>query len=295
MDQCVDVLLVGPWDRVLSARGEDGIRYYVDRLKQHFFIGKVIYSSSDPLGTIPHDIFDNVASTYSGELLTNSYINSNTSYASSRSRLSPYIENVKAGLELCSAKFIIRARSDLELQGIETIHNLLTNSPENIYIDYHPEHSLLIPFYYSDMFLAAKSENVRSLYSGCFERNCIGKKKLSFNPFRYLNAGFWDESYQYPELLFWSKGLCNLNYIENSKYTSSNLIGFIRSLGLINKKLFLVNRNKIFNVHSRFNKEHYWGESILFPWSITVTLRLSIKHLFQYIHKTVKNLYLKLR
>lgn len=290
MDETVDVLLVGPWDRVLAERGEKGIRDYVGELKLKKFIGKVIYSSSDPLGVVPVDIFDDVVSTYRGERLPNAYVNANTSYATSRTKWSPYIENVKAGLEFCTAKFIIRVRSDLELSELDSIHLFLVENPENIYIDYHPEHALLIPFYFSDMFLAAKATNVRSLYNGSFERNAVGRKKLSFSPFKYLNAGFWDESYQYPELLFWSNGLCNLGYITNSLRVSSNVVSFIKSLGLIDKKIILFDRNRIFNLHPRFNNAHGWGDNVLFPWKLKVYSRLVIKHFFQFLYKTLTNL-----
>lgn len=289
MDQKLDVLLVGPWERVLKDRGLQSISNYVQALKLKEFIGKVIYSSSDPKGTVPLDIFDSVVSTYRGVKIPTSYQNGNTSYATSKSEFSPYIENVKAGLKYCSAKFIIRIRSDLELKEIEEIFFLLTKYPQKIFIDYHPEHSLLIPFYYSDMFLAARATSVYSLYKGDFKRNSVGKKKLSFNPFKYLSAGFWDAAYQHPEVLFWFNALKNIEYIKKN-YTFANIFYVFQSLIIINKKIILLDRNRVFVLHQRFNLSHNWNNKLIFPWKFSIYSRLIIKHLFKFYNKSFYNL-----
>ena len=83
------------------------------------------------------------------------------------------------------------------------------------------------------MFLAARATSFYK-YKGDFKRNPVGKK-LSFNPFKYLSAGFWDAAYQYPEVLFWFNALKNIEYIKKN-YTFANIFYVFQSLIIINKK-----------------------------------------------------------
>jgi hypothetical protein len=288
----LDVLFVGPWERVVSRIGEQRFISGIEKIRKFRFVDRIVYSSSDPLGVVPVAIFDYVASTFSGADVDKEYIEGNTSYATSSHQTSPYIDNVKAGLQFCSSKFVIRVRSDLEFHEINMIFSLLKNEPNKIYIDYHPDHTLLIPNYLPDMFMAAKLETVTKMYTGDFFKNTSATRKLSINPFRFLVAGYWDVNYQYPEVLFWSTALRNIGF---KKQVDRGPIKQLKGSFILYKSaIVLLNRNKLFDINARFNRPHRWTRELLFPMTLTNYCLLLTKHISQFGSKTLTNLALKI-
>jgi hypothetical protein len=281
----VDFVLVGPWDRVCEyGIPKQDFLDYISYIRGFNITGKVIYSSSDASGVVDSKLFDVVCS---NSILLNNEATGALYYA-----------NSKIGIDRAESEFVIRVRSDLFLNELEFIFNVLASNSEKIVIDYHVDHTLLIPYYYSDFFLAAKTTKAKKLYS-CDIAVLLGNEKLlSLSPHKFLTAGHFTKHFKYNEYLAWSLMMKNFGFISSVQEMHQLSFGdYVNSLNVLKSFFVLVDRKKIFceNLRFQFSKfpNVFFFKSGIFRFNLGCLLLLYVYHGFQFLYRTMRIGYAK--
>lgn len=283
----IDFILVGPWNRV-SKNGHPTTEFldYLFRIRSFKNTGLVIYSSTDEIGIVDINLFDIVCS--NSDLLNNKHTGI------------LYYENSRIAIQHAKSNYIIRVRSDIFLKDFKLVYDVLKSAKEKIVIDYHADHTLLIPYYYSDFFLAAKTSNAKKLYSDSIKLNFENDKVLSFSPHKFLTAGrFAKNCFRYNEYLAWSCMLKNLGSIIIVKSMHDlDLNDYIRSIRLLKKDYVLISRKKIFQENNRFSftsiPNVIFFKSGILDLNIVKLSFLYIYHNYLFVLRTIKIIFVKL-
>jgi hypothetical protein len=250
----IDIVLVGPWSRLCNQLiVREDFLHYLKFIRSHGFIQNIIYSSSDEIGVVPTHLFDQVCSNHHDlidkENLTGQ--NLNTSF---------FIRNSSIGIAKASSHFVVKVRSDVYIKDFVIIRNNLIKSPNKVIVDYHENHSLLIPYYYPDFLFASKLTLAREMFYDNYENNeRLGGKKVVLSPFKSLQIGRLKGGFMYTEYSLWTYLLRNFlgpNFfiIQMYKLTAFD---FFRSIKFIIFNITLINRNDIFISNERFKFESF--------------------------------------
>jgi hypothetical protein len=239
----IDVVLVGPWERLLA----DGLlkKQHSDffiALRSRSEVGKLIYSCSASPVSVDHKYFDEVI--YSQPEVHNEISgaqNINTKNL---------IRNSRAGISAANAEYVVKTRSDLVISDLDSLFSIIFSKNKKIIVDYEIKHSLLIPYYYPDFFVAGR----RNLVLKVFDDLTVGhvsnngnQKVLSLSPYKALTAGFFKKNFEYTEYAVWR------NYLFNNG-TLSKVVAmlelsnhdFFRSIKFLKENIVLINRRKLF-------------------------------------------------
>jgi hypothetical protein len=282
----IDFILVGPWDRV-SENGQPTVAFldYVSRIRSFDKAGLVIYSSTDDIRIVDSTLFDIVCS--NSDLLKNKLTGV------------LYYENSRIAIQQAKSNYIIRVRSDIYLKDFQLIYDVLSSVNDKIVIDYHADHTLLIPYYYSDFFLAAKTTKAKKLYGGSIDTNFENGKLLSFSPHKFLTAGrFAKNCFRYNEYLAWSCMLKNLGCISIIKSMHDlSFNDYVRSLHFLKSTFVLISRKQIFLENKRFSftliPNVLIFKSHIFDLNMVGLSFLYIYHNYLFILRTIKAIFVK--
>jgi hypothetical protein len=283
MDKKTDLLLIGPWEKVL----QNGITrsqyiHYISLLRQKKIFNKIIYSCSEYDKRAPIKIFDLFIVNKKMNISTLDFQNKN---------VKNYISNSFEAIKKSKADFIIKCRSDILVKDFDVIQNNIKKN--KILIDYSVNHSLLVPFYYPDFLFASDLKTARIAWKPR-EFNFIESKnnlKFSINPMRSLQAGKINNLNSLPEFLIWVNILRNLKFLKNNSQAQSDIRfnDWKVSVNFIKNKLILVRRGCIFTPNSRFNYSSrfdrlFFGGSVFFHSLFNL---LFIFHFVRYLKKSL--------
>jgi hypothetical protein len=253
-DHKIDIVLVGPWSRLCNQLiVREDFLHYLKFIRSHGFIQNIIYSSSDEIGVVPTQLFDQVCSNHHASIdqenLTGQ--NLNTSF---------FIRNSSIGIAKASSDFVVKVRSDLYIKDFVIIRNNLIKSPNKVIVDYHENHSLLIPYYYPDFLFASKLTLAKEMFYGNYENNDqLGEKVVVLSPFKSLQIGRLKGGFMYTEYSLWTYLLRNFLgphffIVQMYKLTAFD---FLRSIKFIIFNITLINRNDIFISNEKFKFESF--------------------------------------
>jgi len=271
----VSVILVGPWNRVSQNNIPlKSFVEYVSLMRKNENVLEIIYSSTDPEGVVKGEYFNKVCSNH--HLLSSI---TDTPHL--------YFENSKEGINQAKGEYVLKLRSDLYLKEIDFVIQSILSSEEKIVIDYHIDHTLLIPYYYSDFMFGSKTCIAGTLFNKTMVIKHSDKKHLLLSPFKFLTAGLVPEEFKYGEVLIWSCMLMDTE-MKMCDFTFSN---YIHSLKTLRKSFILLSREDIFFENSKYNYKtrnfkYIFKKKILNfnVWSITV---LFAHHNYLYLSRTL--------
>lgn len=280
------ILLVGPWERC-SAAGVDNYISYINSLRNSIANLKVIYSSMDPPGVIPYGIFDYILSNN-----IPGYLDDENYSVNKTARL--YAANSIKGLELCKDDTIIRVRSDLRIKDMTSIIKLvgmIEKFPNKFAIDFSRAHNNILPFNFSDFLVVGKYENLYSLFDIPLKAPKISR--ISLHPFTSHIAGN-TRGMMTNEQFLWYSYYCSTNSISSLKVDS--FVNIIRSYLFLRRKIFLINREVLFEFDKKYNSnkklslvDYFYPSKI----SIKILLLFLAKDFMQYYIKTIQRIILK--
>lgn len=247
MNKKTDLLLIGPWEKVLQ-NGITRSQYiqYIGLLRRKKIFNKIIYSCSEYDKRVPIKIFDLFIVNKKIKTSTLDYQNKN---------VRNYILNSFEAIKKSKADFIIKCRSDILVKNFDSIQNNIKKN--KILIDYSVNHSLLVPFYYPDFLFASDLKTARIAWKPRELSFIESKNNLNFsiNPIRSLQAGRINNLNSLPEFLIWVNILRNLKIFKNNPHAQSDIKfnDWKTSVNFIKNKLILVRRGCIFTPNSRFD------------------------------------------
>ena len=256
IDHKIDIVLVGPWSRLCNQLiVREDFLHYLMFIRSHDFIQNIIYSSSDEIGVVPTHLFDQVCSNHHDLIDQENLMgqNLNTSF---------FIRNSSIGITKASSDFVLKVRSDLYIKDFVIIRNNLIKSPNKVIVDYHVNHSLLIPYYYPDFLFASKLTLAKEMFHGNYvSPEQLSEKEVVFSPFKSLSIGRLRGGFMYTEYSLWTFLLRNFlrpNFfiIQMNRLTAFD---FLRSIKFIIFNITLINRNDIFISNERFKFESFFN------------------------------------
>ena len=278
------ILLVGPWERCIK-NGKDEYIKYIARLRSSLVDLKIIFSSTDPTGTVPEGLFD---------LVLSNRIEGNNELQSSAQNYTAkiYAMNSYLAVESCKDDSIIRVRSDLQLSNfslIKIIFDTVEEFPNRLVIDFSESHRNLLPFNYSDFFVAGKSENLIALFKYSLEIPKVSK--FSIHPFTSHTIGRTRGMVTNEQVLWYNYKNKN---ITNKKIDS--LYSIYQSYKFLKRNFILVSREILFQFDDKLNsfesntKVYYLQPSKVLTKSL---VKIVIKEFVAFYSYSLRRLILK--
>lgn len=292
----LNIVLVGPWERVAIDLRD--FEKYLQYLRSHLFVRGIIYASSDPSGIVPSEYFDVVCSTHSqsdlGSLSCQLGVYDTSFTAQSNLSFSPLYENIKAGVRASTAPFTLKARSDLKIKNLGTVWNALLQANNKLVIDHHVNHSLLMPLYFSDMLIGAKTDLIQRAFSKDLKIDMVAKKKLNLSPFCYRGGGCWSPTFAYNEYRIWATVYSSLTGGKVKKQFDVGYFEWKMSVEFLRDKLLLLDRELVHERHARYNTRSFLSRWVfkqgVFQFSrVTITF-LVAKGFFLFCVNTLRYL-----
>lgn len=283
MNKKTDLLLIGPWEKVLQ-NGITKSQYikYIGLLRRKKIFNKIIYSCSEYDKRAPINIFD--------LFIVNKKLNIDFLDFQNKN-VKNYISNSFEAIKKSKADFIIKCRSDILVKDFDIIQNNIKKN--KILIDYSVNHTLLVPFYYPDFLFASDLKTAKTAWKPREFIFIKPKNNLNFslNPIRSLQAGRINNLNSLPEFLIWVNILRNLKILKNNSRSQSDIMfkDWKTSLNFIKNKLILVRRGSIFTPNSRFNfrssfDKFYFKDSVFLHPLLHL---LFLIHLIRYLMKSL--------
>jgi hypothetical protein len=235
------LILAGPWSRCIKKSEAEYIEY-VRQIRNSIIGIRIIFSSTDPVNTIPIGIFDIILS---NKIPNNTEYNINSQNYTSRL----YALNSYKAVEFCKGHSIIRLRSDLLVKNFDLLLNafeLIEKSDKLLLLDFTEQHNNVLPFNYSDFFVAGSYDNLLLLFAFSPQRVLISK--ISFQPFTSHTMGR-TRNFITNEQFLW------FNYFnhDNSINKLDTLKGFYYSSKYLHFNLKVINRELLFHFDEKLN------------------------------------------
>jgi hypothetical protein len=287
----IDILLVGPWDRIKTKVDNKIFENYIKDLKKKKFVNNIIYSSSDKSGPKESNLFDEVLFNQLDSNIVNNNFEKNGLI---------YYQNLSAYKKInLKADFVLKIRSDIYLKNLDFLYALILENKNQIIIDYYVDHSLLIPYYYSDFMILCKSNIYVSFFDKKNEQKYDDKKKLTFSPHKSIYAGRINENQRYTEQFLWSNFLGS--YKNTDKFykpqSKLNIFDYFDSLNTIKKNFIFISRSFIYSENDKFkyrniiNKFIYKNNQL--DLSFTLKIFLFFYHYLRFFYLTFDAIYKK--
>lgn len=283
MNKKTDLLLIGPWEKVLQ-NGITKSQYikYIGLLRRKKIFNKIIYSCSEYDKRAPIKIFD--------LFIVNKKLNIDFLDFQNKN-VKNYISNSFEAIKKSKADFIIKCRSDILIKNFDTIQNNIKKN--KIVIDYSVNHSLMVPFYYPDFLFASDLKTAKIAWKPREFIFIEPKNNLNFslNPMRSLQAGRINNLNSLPEFLIWVNILRNLKILKNNSRGQNGIMfrDWKTSVNFIKNKLILVRRASIFTPNSRFNFRSRF-DKLYFKDSVFLHSLLNLLFLIHFVRYLKKSL-----
>jgi hypothetical protein len=246
------LILAGPWSRCIKKNEAEYIDY-VRQIRKNLIGIRIIFTSTDPVNTVPFEIFDKVLSNKIPDDPQFSINNQNFTAML-------YALNSYKAVELCKGDSIIRIRSDLKVKNFEILHNvfeLIEKSTDQLVIDFTELHHNTLPFNYSDFFVAGSYYNLIRLFDIPHHKILISK--ISFLPFTSHTIGRTSDFITNEQLLWFNyiNHKNSLNKIDSIPSICKSFIYLHSYLKVINREILFHFDNKLnaYDLNSKFNSK----------------------------------------